>query len=319
MRIRFGYVAMAINLKDSTPSKTVTATNLEKIEDKEARIIKLKSISKENLNNTLRILKHNVGYGIKVYRFTSKLIPLSTHPIAAGWDYVNDLRDEFKAIGDFVKENALRVSLHPDHFTILNSPKEDVLKAAIKDLIYHENILEAMELDNTAKVVLHIGGLYKNKEASIERFIVNFRKLDSSLRSRIVLENDDKVYTAEDVLGISSELGVPMVLDIHHDRCNRSSNEISHYIGPIFKTWDNDSIPPKIHLSSPKDEKGIRNHADFIEKGDFLEFLYKSKEIGKNYDVMIEAKSKNMAVHKLLEDIKDVPGIQVVSEGEIIY
>jgi len=319
MRVRFGYVANALELTDCSPSKTVTATNLSKLEDTEARIIKLRKLSKENLENTLRILKYNTAHDIKIYRITSKLIPLATHSLSEGWDYVSDLREDFKAVGDFVKENNLRVSSHPDHFTLLNSPREDVFEASIRDLDYHEKIFVAMGLDDTAKIVMHVGGFYKDKDKSIERFIDNFKKLWDSIKSRIIIENDDKVYNAEDVLSICNLLNIPMVLDIHHDRCNKSSNDIGQYIESIFKTWEGTGIPPKIHVSSPREGKDIRHHADFIEKEDFLSFIYKAKEVDVDFDVMIEAKQKDLALHKLMSDLKDAEGIEIINGAEIIY
>lgn len=317
MRVRFGYVANALELQDCSPSKAVTATNLSKFEDPEARIIKLRKLSKENLENTLRILKYNAAHDIKIYRLTSKLIPLATHSISQGWDYMSDLRDEFKAVGDFVKENNLRVSSHPDHFTLLNSPKEDVHEASLRDLDYHEKIFIGMGLDDTAKMVMHVGGFYKDKVVSIERFLENFKKLWDSIKTRIIIENDDKIYTAEDVLTICKSLNIPMVLDIHHDRCNKSGKDIGEYIESIFKTWDGIGIPPKIHLSSPREGKDIRHHADYIEKEDFLGFLYKAREVGMDFDVMIEAKQKDLALHKLMQDLKDVDGIEIINGAEI--
>lgn len=319
MRIRFGYVAMALNVKDASPSKTVTATTLGKIEDEEARIIKLRKIGKENLENTLRILRYNAAHDIAVYRLTSKLMPLVTHALGEKWDYTSDLRDEFKAVGDFIKENNLRVSSHPDHFTLLNSPREDVLVASLKDLDYHENIYSAMGLDYTAKMVLHIGGLYKDKGMSVGRFKENYGNLKESLKKSIILENDDKIYTSEEVLGICREVKAPMVLDVHHDWCNPGSRDIGELIGSIFDTWNSQGIPPKIHLSSPKSEKDFRSHADYIDREDLLRFLYKAKEIDRDFDIMIEAKQKDLALHKLMEDIKDVDGIKVINGGEIEF
>lgn len=319
MRIRFGYVANAPELKDCSPSKTVTATNLGKIDDQGARIIKLRKIASENLDNTLRILKYNVTHDIKVYRLTSKLVPLATHGISEGWDYVEDLKDSFKILGDFIKENDLRVSSHPDHFTLLNSPREDVHAASLRDLDYHEKLYAAMGLDSSAKMVMHTGGFYKDKDESIKRFISKFKELWDSIKQRIIIENDDKIYTAEDVLNICKILGIPMVLDVHHDRCNRSSRDIGEYIQDIFNTWRGTGLPPKIHMSSSKEGRDMRHHADYINKDDFLDFIHKAKEVDMDFDVMIEAKQKSLALHKLMEDLKEEEGIEVINGAEIIY
>lgn len=209
MRFRLGYVAMAIDLEDCSQSGTVTVKTFNSLPDNDSRINKLRRVAKKNIHNTLRILRYNQDYNIKVYRFTSKLIPLATHPLLSDWNYIEDFKEELKEIGDFVKKNDFRVSAHPDHYTIINSKSEDVIKNSIKDLDYHVKLFETMGLeDYKYKLVLHIGGLYKNKKESIDRFKENFLKLPDRIRKRIILENDDKLYSAADVLQICNDLNV---------------------------------------------------------------------------------------------------------------
>ena len=108
MIFRLGYVAMTLNLENCSPSGTVTLSNLNKLSDEKSKINRLKKVAIKNLENTLRILRYNKAYNIKVYRFTSKLVPLATHPVTESWNYVEDLKTYFKEIGDFVKENDFR-------------------------------------------------------------------------------------------------------------------------------------------------------------------------------------------------------------------
>ena len=58
--VRLGYVAMSMELKNASPSKTMTFAQFQKIGDREAAIRKLERIALANLENTHRILKHNV-------------------------------------------------------------------------------------------------------------------------------------------------------------------------------------------------------------------------------------------------------------------
>lgn len=317
MRIRLGYVAMTLNLEKCSPSGTVTATAFGKLTDEEAKLYRLRKITRENLQNTLRILKYNKAMDISVYRFTSKLVPLATHPMIEHWDYVADFKKEFREIGDFVKENNFRVSAHPDHFTLINSPNEKVIEESIKDLDYHVKIFEAMGLeDYSYKLVLHIGGLYKDKKTSIERFKDNYAKLPDRIRKRIMLENDDKSYTAYDVLEICRTLDAPMVMDIHHHSCVNNGEPLEGLLEGAFDTWNNEKLKPKIHFSSPKSEKQYRNHADFIDPTDFKEFLDTAARLGRDFDVMLEAKSKDSALLKLSEELKEIGGIRSISNSE---
>lgn len=303
MLINFGYVAISMNLKDASPNKTVTLKNLVKI-DRSFWFDKVEAIARQNIANTIRVLRYNHAYGVKVYRFTSKLVPFATHPEFEGWNWREALKGDFEELGRVVKETGARVSTHPDHFTLLNSPKGEVLKSSIKDLDYHTSMFELMGLGSEYKHVLHIGGVYKNKEDSIKRFYEGFSALEDRIKNRIILENDDKIYNAEEVLGICNHLGLPMVLDVHHDICNPSSHTVGEMIRDIFDTWRNEKYPPKVHLSSPKSDKEIRSHHDYINPEDFMTFLQSLHGITCNFDVMIEAKMKDSALFKLTEYLK---------------
>lgn len=309
MNINLGYVAISLNLENSSPNKTVTLKNLEKI-DENLWISKIEGLSKKNIESTIRILRYNKGYGIKLYRFTSKLVPFATHMRFENWDWRSELGEEFKKLGKVVKETEIRVSTHPDHFTLLNSPKEEVLKASLKELEYHNSMFELMGLGQDYKIVLHVGGMYNDKRDSIKRFYEGFSMLDESIKKRIILENDDKLYNALDVLEICKKANIPMVLDIHHDICNPSQYKIGELVGDIFKTWENEKFPPKIHISSPKSEKEIRSHHDYINPDNFISFIKESKVLNLDFDAMIEAKMKDKALFKLMEDLKSYDSIK---------
>ena len=316
MLVRLGYVAMTMNLKDCSPSGTVTVKTLTGITDDESRLYKLRKVTAANLHNTLRILRYNKAYNINVYRFTSKLVPLATHPMVSHWDYAGEFKEELQSLGDFVKENNFRVSAHPDHYTLLNSPSKEVLEASVRDLDYHVKLFEAMGLeDYRYKLVMHIGGLYKNKQASIERFMENYYILPGRIKKRLILENDDKIYTARDVLDICSKLKAPMVLDVHHHNCVNNGEKLEDMLEEIFDTWKDEYFSPKIHFSTPKSPESFRSHADDIDVNEFYRFLQIAKGLKRDFDVMIEAKNKDNALLKLSRELKEFHDIKWIDEG----
>lgn len=318
MIIRFGYVAMALQIPEGSPNKTITVTNLLKIPQQEDRLNRLRRLVKVNLENQLRVLKYNKGNEIYVFRFTSKLIPLATHEIAEGWDYLEEFRQQLLEIGSYIKDSKMRVSAHPDHFTLLNSPKAEVITASLKDLEYYADLFDAMGLGSEAKLVLHVGGLYKDKELSLKRFKDNFALLPGNIKHRLIIENDDKSYNAADVLKLCSQLELPMVLDVHHHVCCNNGKSLSELLPAIFATWR--ELPPKIHFSSPKDAKNIRAHADYINIRDFTKFLKTAKECcDKDLDVMIEAKQKDKALHALMKELAAIPDVRAVGQAAIEY
>lgn len=309
---------MSSVLQDCSPSKTITASNLAKIESEEVRITRLLSLAQENLKNTQRLFFHNRGHDIKVFRLTSKLIPLATHSLTSNWDWHCQLQEQLSSLGEYALHNDFRLSAHPDHFTLLNSPREEVTAASLLDLEYHHRIFEAMGLNSSFKLVLHVGGSYKNKADSLQRFKENFTRLPSAIKKRIILENDDKIYTAREVLNLCQQMHIPMVLDIHHHWCNNSGDDISNYLPEIIATWEKEKFPPKIHVSSPRDERDYRAHADYVDVDFFLNFLHKARKVNKDIDIMIEAKKKDGALFQLMKEIKEVSFIKVLDEASIL-
>jgi UV DNA damage endonuclease len=308
MIVRFGYVAMSVELENASPSRTMTMATFSKLGNRDAGLQRLERIAKENLHNTLRLLKHNRYMGVHVYRLTSKLIPLATHTDLADWDPYPALAAEFAEVGAFVREHGMRVSFHPDHYTVLSTPRPEVFAHSIQDLNHHVTMFERMGLDERATCNIHIGGTYGNKAASGRRFIEQFRTLAPRITRRITLENDDKTFTAAETLQICEQVGVPMVLDLHHHAVNNPEGDKAGMLWPgILRTWDRryeGALPPKIHISSPKSDTDPRSHADYIEPGPLLSFLKEIAPATPAIDVMIEAKRKDESLLRLMDEIR---------------
>lgn len=316
MKINFGYVAISMKLKDASPNRTITLKSLSKIE-KSLWKNKLREIAQKNIENTMRIIRYNSAYGIKLYRLTSKIVPLATHNELRDWNWQEELSKEFYELGLCIKENNIRVSTHPDHYTLLNSPKKEVLESSLRDLDYHCKMFELMDLGYEAKMVIHVGGSYNNKIEAVKRFYENYSNLEEKIRKRIILENDDKIFNAQDVLNICKDLKIPMVLDVHHHICNHGNVKIEEIIGDIFETWKGEINVPKIHLSSPKSDKDIRSHHDFIDVKNFLDFVENVRGRRRDFDVMVEAKMKDIAVFKLMDDLSGIDYIKKIGDASI--
>ena len=303
MIVRLGYVAIALNLDKVTSSSTVTYSNYSKIKREEERLKKLKSVTYSNIDALEKILEYNIENNIHFYRLTSKLIPLSTHP-EVFWNFEKYFVKDLKRIGQLIKNNNMRVDFHPDQFNVINSIKDKVVEDTIRNLNHAVDLYDSMDYDD-GKLVIHTGSSVGGKEKSIIRFINNFRIMPERIKKRIILENDDKVFTAKDVLNICQEVKIPMVLDLHHHRCKNEGEKVKDLLEDVFNTWGNEELPPKVHFSSPKDGEYDRKHSDYIDCKDFIQFLDIAKySIDRDFDVMIEAKKKDQALFKLVEDLK---------------
>lgn len=306
MKVRLGYVAISKKLgKKVTSSSTVTFTNYSKIALPEKKLEKLKSVAASNLRDLETIIKYNIENNIHFYRITSALIPLVTHPEVGYWGHREFLRKDFEFIGKLIDESKMRVDTHPDEFNVINSINPKVVDNTKINLLHQAEWFEDFKYD-LGKMVLHIGGATNGKEAGIDRFITNFKTFPEKVKSKLIIENDDKTYTAKETLYICNELNLPMVLDIHHHNCNNDNENIYELIPEIFATWKNEKLPPKLHFSSPRDNETDRKHSDFINADDFTYFIENLKVFNTDIDIMLECKEKDLALFQLANDIKNL-------------
>lgn len=302
MKVRLGYVAIPLTL-NITCSKTITYTNFCKLSVKE-RQEKLDELIRINLENLKQILNYNDKNHIHFYRLTSKLLPLVTHP-QVSFSYYYPYRSVYQEIGHFIKETQIRVDMHPDQFAVLNSERREVIEETRQILKSHHRLLSMMGI-NDGKLILHVGSCQGGKEESIKRFIREFRRIPKEIQKRIVLENDDKMFTVLDVLSLCKTLGIPMVLDYHHFLCNNKGEKIENYLTAIFATWNGTGLVPKVHFSTPKNrtKKDMRSHSEYIDGMAFAHFITLLKQADQDVDIMIEAKGKDRALFDLVRQLK---------------
>lgn len=293
--MKLGYACINISMGKEGKFKTMTVKKALTL-NKDELINKIKGLIIDNLYTTYKILQWNKEHKIYLYRMTSNMIPLATHELLKSWEWWND-KDILRLcnkIKNYTIANNIQVSFHPDQFCVINSPKENVFQMAQDIINYHNKLANLL---NCNILVLHVGGVYGNKQIAIQRFIDNFKKLPIDIQNKIIIENDDKSFTVEDVLYICKKLNIKMCIDFHHDKCNSSSKSIEYYISDIINTWKGNT--PKCHISSGRDMKYDKKHADYIDKQDFNNILNITKN---RFDMVIEAKAKDLAVLKLINN-----------------
>lgn len=315
MIIRFGYVSTAISLWEASPAKTFTFTRYQQLDQAE-RLEKLKSVTYSNLKNTLRMLHYNIAHEIEVYRLSSSIAPLATHPEVL-WDFVSPFEETWQEIGSLVKKHGLRVSFHPNQFTLFTSPNPTITANAVVDMEYHYRMLEAMGIESQSVINIHIGGAYGNKEETILRFYENLKELPAHIKAVMTLENDDKTYDAVETLQVCKRETIPFVFDYHHHLANLIDIELEELLSETFQTWEHRGLKPKLHLSSPKSESAFRSHADYVDP-EFSTPLFKAlRSLNQDVDIMIEAKAKDKAMLKLVEDLSKQRGVKRIAGGTL--
>jgi UV DNA damage endonuclease len=291
---RLGFVASVLSL-DLTTSRTCrlrTATP--------ARMRELIAQNLDELDNVFSFLGE---HDIRLYRISSNVVPFGSHPVNTlrwGEDFGSDLR----ALGARARALGVRVSMHPGQFTVLNSPSATVVTSAIAELVYHARLLDAMEMDRSCKLVIHVGGLYGGSEAeALNRFAEVASSLPETVLQRLVVENDDRLFDAAQASRVANRVGIPVVFDWLHHLANPCEAPLDEVLPAILDTWRPADGRPKVHLSSQAKGKAVGAHADFVAANDFLAFLA-AVPSGRTFDCMLEAKQKDKALLRLREDLR---------------
>ncbi len=251
----------------------------------------------QNLAVLEKIIDYNVQNDIRLFRISSDIIPFGSSPVnTLVWQDI--FEPELTRIGDKIRAAGMRVSMHPGQYTVLNSPIGDVVARAVEDLLYHAKFLDALKTGPEHKIILHIGGVYGDREEAVRRFVFEYERLDSTIKRRIVIENDEKSYNTCEVLEIAHRVGAPAVFDnLHHaiNPCHDAGTDAG-WIRACAATWKPQDGRQKIHYSQQAPGKKPGAHADSIRIDEFLAF-YETVQ-GENIDIMLEVKDKNLSAVK---------------------
>jgi len=261
------------------------------------RTFRLRSYSEERLVETVasnleclrRTLEFNAARGLLFFRIHSGFVPFASHPICT-FDWRGRFREAFSDAGNFIRSNGIRISMHPDQFTLINSVDEEIFTRSVRELAYHCDLLDLLGTDASAKVQVHVGGVYGDRQASMERFVERWGKLVPAVRRRLVIENDDRNYSLRECLDLSVRTGVPVVFDRFHHEINCSGESTAEALGLAAGTWRKRDGAPIVDYSTqaPENRKGA--HSSVLDKKAFVGFLEGSRPF--DFDLMLEIKDK---------------------------
>ena len=246
------------------------------------------------------------------------MFPFASHP-EYGYKLAPFVSKELAEAGKVAAELGHRLTTHPGQYTQLGSPRKPVIDNAIRDLDYHAELLSLLKLppqqDRDAVMILHLGGVFGDKAATLDRFRENYKKLPQGVKDRLVLENDDVSWSVHELLPLCEELNIPMVLDFHHhniifdpDQIREGTKDIVDLFPRILATWKRKNITPKMHYSEPTPSaitgRQRRKHNPRVAT---------LPPCPPDMDLMIEAKDKEQAVFELMRTFK-LPGYDTFND-----
>lgn len=280
--------------------RSATATFIKRL-DRPLQLSRLGELCLDNAHSLLTSVEevHRLGFGS--FRVSSPLLPLYTHPEVgyqlAELPNAEEITATLIAVKALKELHQIRLSFHPDQFTLLSSPRPEVTRASLKELGYQAMLADLIGAD---VINIHAGGVYGDKSSALSRLVEQVCTLPETIYSRLTLENDDRSYTVKDLLPVCEKISIPLVYDVHHHRCNPDGLTVAEATAGCLHGWQQLGREPFFHLSSPKNgwQGHPRPHADYIDIADFPE-----EWLQLDATVDIEAKAKELAILKLQADL----------------
>jgi UV DNA damage endonuclease len=278
--LRFGYASQNLTM-GLTTGRTLRLANLRDAG-------KVRGIVAANLADLEAIIRWNAAHHIGLFRSSQQLIPFASHP-AFPYDWEEEHANELRRIGGLAQELEVRLSLHPGQFIQPGSPNGEVGPRSVAELRYVARLLTLLAGADSV-LVLHVGGAYGDKREAARAFVAAMAGEEETLRY-LALENDERIWTVEEVVPVARELGIPAIVDTLHHTLNPGGLDLAGALDLGLPTWPH---RPKIHLSSQDPAKQAGAHAFEISVDDFQ--MLQGALDGRETDVMVEAKGKEKAV-----------------------
>lgn len=272
--------------------KTVTRKRLLQFPESEQQDI-LRILYAENLQRLNQAIDFCLDNQIRLYRITSNLFPFADTEL--GEKVLDKLNEELLKTGARITTAGIRLVVHPDQFVVLSSDSPEVIANSIKILKMHAMILDKLRQPRSPWAMMEIHG---GKSDRSERLVEVIGNLPEAIRFRLALENDEYAYSAEEILAVCRQAGVPMVFDAHHHVIHEGLDSyddpsVAEMLAAARTTWP-DPEWQLVHISNGRTAFNDRNHSDLIS---VMPSSYRNAPW-----IEVEAKLKEEAIAKLRQE-----------------
>lgn len=260
----------------------------------------------QNVQDLYKILDWNHSRDIKFFRISSDLFPWSSEYSLSDLPNYKDIVYWLQKSGNFAKDKSHRLTFHPGPYNKLCSSDPRIINNTVKELDYHAEVFDIMGLSSTPynKINIHVGATYGDKPNTALTFCENFKKLSTSCRQRLTVENDDKASmwsTRELYSSVYESIGIPIVFDYHHHQFCTGDLTVEQALDCAVSTWSN--IRPVVHYSQSRSEE----YKDPRIKPQAHSDSYWSvpNTYGHELDIMLECKHKELGLQKMRQLMKE--------------
>jgi UV DNA damage endonuclease len=287
---------------------------------------KIIDVAKSNILATHALVKKvaTLEPELRMLRITSDMFSFYTHDDYKDFWHSSDIQSNLARwmapIGETARQNNVRLSFHPDQFVVLASDRDEVVNKSIEEFEYHVDMAKFMGYGKQfqdIKINVHISG--RRGPQGIRDV---FGRLSPEARNTLTLENEEYTHGLSDCLSLSDL--VPTVLDIHHNWIREGTyiDCNSDLAKKVIDSWR--GVRPTIHYSVSREDvlvghsgSQLPDHGTLISEGFTKQKLRAHSDyfwndavndwaltFHDNFDIMCEAKGKNLASFKLLEHAK---------------
>jgi UV DNA damage endonuclease len=299
---RIGYCCLCLSLEKegvTTNRGMIKRTFIEK------GISYVSELAIKNTEDLIRIIRFNGETGIDMYRMSSDMFPwMSEYEISDLPDFLK-IKENLLTAGNLAKSFDQRLSFHPSPYCVIASENPNVVLKSIKELRQHAEIMDLMGLDRSHKypINIHINTTKPSKEEAANRFITSYNLLPEGVKSRLVVENDDKKsqFTPTDLYSLLYlKIGIPITYDYLHHKCNPDVLTELGALDLCISTWP-EGITPLTHFSDSRkifEDQTAKEvaHSDWIWS--------KIETYDRIFDIELEVKMKDLALLKYIEKWK---------------
>jgi UV DNA damage endonuclease len=299
--MKYGLCCISLNLQElDTPIKfqKITYKRFSSLNPEDA-----KQILGERILNNMRATNAIIKYCHQnnlVYRLSSDLFPLITYDKANVSleelpNYL-EIEQSLDDIKNTIVTSKIRISCHPSEYNVLASTNEEAVYKTIRELNYYSWFMDRIGCakDHNSPINLHIHNKNGTHGDITKRFISNFNRLDDNCRSRLVIENDDKLncWSVKELISeFYPRTNIPITFDYLHHKCHPNGISESEAINECYNTWDN--VKPLFHYSESRPGNNPRAHADYA--------INPIDNHGLDFDLDMELKMKDRAIQKYKE------------------
>ena len=231
------------------------------------------------------------------YRTSSDIFPLITYDLAnvtlEQLPNYESIEKEFDSISQTISSTRVRVSCHPSEYNSLASLSEKVVEKTITELNFYSNFFDriGLEANYNNPMNLHVHNKSGTYQEIIDRFMKTFDRLNDNCKSRLVIENDDKIncWSVKELIEhFNPATNIPITFDYLHHKCNPNDMTEQEALESCYLTWN--QYRPLFHYSESRLGNNPRAHADYAENP--------FDNYGLEFDYDMELKMKDLAIEK---------------------